>query len=218
MANGAVRNDVTDADYVARALALAPKLRERSEATNALGRVSRDIIDAMLADGLFTLLQPKRFGGSERGLVPFLDCVTTLAAGCGSAGWVFSVISIHSFHLGLFGLEAQEEVWGRDPTALLASSYMPGGKTRAVPGGYRLSRHWKFSSGCDNGTWFILGGLVDGGDSKPPVVLLPPAQGGCDDRSRQLEGDGARRHRLEGRVGRGCFRARASPAPDAGSL
>jgi alkylation response protein AidB-like acyl-CoA dehydrogenase len=78
----------------------------------------------------------------------------------------------------LFGLEAQEEVWGRDPNALLASSYMPGGKTRTVPGGHRLSGHWKFSSGCDNGEWFILGGLVDGGDGKaavPYYFLLPKA-------------------------------------------
>lgn len=176
MATGAVANEIADADYVARALALVPKLRERSEAINALGHVPREIIEEILEGGLFTLLQPKRFGGTERGLVPFLDCAIALASGCGSAGWVYSVVSIHSFHLGLFGLEAQEEVWGKDPNALLASSYMPGGKTRAVPGGYRISGHWKFSSGCDNGAWFILGGLVDGGDGKPPIqhyFLLP---------------------------------------------
>jgi 3-hydroxy-9,10-secoandrosta-1,3,5(10)-triene-9,17-dione monooxygenase len=175
MATGA-RNEIADADFVARALALAPKLRERSEATNALGRVPRELIEEMLAAGLFTLLQPKRFGGTERGLVPFLDCAIALAAGCGSAGWVFSVISIHQFHLALFGIEAQDEVWGNNPRALLASSYMPGGKTRAVSGGYRLSGQWKFSSGCDVGEWFILGGLVDGGDGKPPLphyFLLP---------------------------------------------
>ena len=171
-----VRNEIADSEYVARALAFAPKLRERSEATNALGRVPRETIEKMLGEGLFTLMQPKRFGGTERGLVPFLDCATALAAGCGSAGWVFSVVSIHQFHLGLFGLEAQEDVWSKDPNALLASSYMPGGKTRAAPGGYRLSGHWKFSSGCDIGDWFILGGLVDGGEGKPPLqhyFLLP---------------------------------------------
>jgi 3-hydroxy-9,10-secoandrosta-1,3,5(10)-triene-9,17-dione monooxygenase len=178
MTTGFAQDEIADADYVARALALAPKLRERSEATNALGRVSRDIIDEILAGDLFTLLQPKRFGGSERGLVPFLDCAIALAAGCGSAGWVFSVISIHSFHLGLFGIEAQEDVWGKNPKALLASSYMPGGNTRAAPGGYRLSGHWKFSSGCDNGDWFLLGGLIDSGEGKaalPHYFLLPKA-------------------------------------------
>lgn len=176
MAAGTVGNEVSDAEYVARAQALAPKLRERSETTNALGRVPRETIEEMLGEGLFGLLQPKRFGGTERGLVPFLDCAITLASGCGSAGWVFSVVSIHQFHLGLFGLEAQEEVWGKNPNALLASSYMPGGKTRTAPGGYRLSGDWKFSSGCDNGDWFVLGGVVDGGDGKPPAqhyFLLP---------------------------------------------
>ncbi|MGH7090770.1 MAG: acyl-CoA dehydrogenase family protein [Stellaceae bacterium] len=131
MATGAVRNEVADSEYVTRAQAVAPKLRDRSEAINALGRVPRETIDEILAAGLFTLLQPKRFGGTERGLVPFLDCVTTLASGCGSVGWVFSVISIHQFHLALFELDAQDEVWGSDPKALLASSYMPGGKACA---------------------------------------------------------------------------------------
>jgi alkylation response protein AidB-like acyl-CoA dehydrogenase len=173
---GAVRNEVGDAEYVARAQALAPKLRERSEATNALGRVPRETIDEMLADGLFTLLQPKRFGGTERGLVPFLDCATALASGCGSAGWVFSVVSIHQFHLGLYGLEAQDDVWGQNSNALLASSYMPGGKARVVSGGYRISGQWKFSSGCDSADWFILGGTVEPDDGKAPVsyfFLLP---------------------------------------------
>jgi alkylation response protein AidB-like acyl-CoA dehydrogenase len=55
---------------VARTSALAPMLRERSEATNALGRVSREIIEEMRAGGLFTLPQPKRFGGSARGRPP----------------------------------------------------------------------------------------------------------------------------------------------------
>ena len=114
MATRAVGNEISDADYVARAEALVPRLRERSEATNTLGRVPRETIEEMLGAGLFTLLQPKRFGGTERGLVPFLDCATTLASGCGSAGWVFSVMSFHQFHLALFGLEAQEEDWGEE--------------------------------------------------------------------------------------------------------
>jgi len=171
MATVTLAGQVSDSEFVARAQALAPRLRERSEATNAAGRVGRDTIGEMLDAGLFTLLQPKRFGGTERGLVPFLDCVTALAAGCGSAGWVFSVISIHSFHLGLFGLDAQQEVWGKDNTALLGSSYMPGGKATPASGGYRISGYWKFSSGSDNADWFILGGLVPGEEGKPPVPL-----------------------------------------------
>jgi alkylation response protein AidB-like acyl-CoA dehydrogenase len=55
---------------------------------------------------------------------------------------------------------------------------MPGGKATPAPGGYRLTGKWKFSSGCDNGAWFIVGGLVDGGEGKPPVpwYFLVPAK------------------------------------------
>ncbi len=168
-----------EADYVARARALAPTLRARSEATNAARRVPAETIAEVKEAGLFTLLQPKRYGGSEMGLVPFLDCVTALASGCGSAGWVFSVVSIHQFHLGLFPREAQDDVWGPDGRALLGSSYAPGGRTRPAAGGYRLSGKWKFSSGCHNVDWFILGGLVEADEGKPPVpwyFLVPKAE------------------------------------------
>ncbi len=163
-------------DYIARAKALAPALRARSEATNAARRVPAETIAELKDAGLFTLLQPKRYGGSEMGLVPFLDCVTALAAGCGSAGWVFSVVSIHQFHLGLFPRAAQDDVWGADPRALLGSSYMPGGRATPAPGGYRLTGKWKFSSGCHNADWFIVGGLVEGAEGKPlaPWYFLLP--------------------------------------------
>lgn len=169
--------DVTNEEYVSRAQALAPKLRERSPATNAARRISMETIEEMRDANLFSLLQPKRFGGSERGLVPYVDCVTSMAAGCASAGWVFSVLSIHVFQLGLYPEQAQIDVWGANPRALIASSYMPGGKAIPTKGGYTLSGRWKFSSGCQVAEWIILGAVIDGtGGGGPPEVrfmLLP---------------------------------------------
>ena len=161
-------NFVSNEDYVARARALAPVLRERAAMTNEMRRVPDETIADFKESGLFGLLKPERFGGADRGLEPYLDSVIELAQGCGSAGWVFSVLSIHVFHVGLFPLAAQEDVWGDNPDAIIASSYMPGAKAARENGGFRITGRWKFSSGCDAADWFILGASHGMRATEPP--------------------------------------------------
>jgi 3-hydroxy-9,10-secoandrosta-1,3,5(10)-triene-9,17-dione monooxygenase len=53
-----------------------------------------------------------------------------------------------------------------------------------VPGGYRLSGRWSFSSGCDHATWVLLGGIVrdtDGNQVDFCTFLLPIADYTIDD-------------------------------------
>ena len=45
-----------------------------------------------------------------------------VASGCGSTGWVFSVGAQHQWMVGLYHPDAQDEIWGDDPTAIAASS------------------------------------------------------------------------------------------------
>jgi 3-hydroxy-9,10-secoandrosta-1,3,5(10)-triene-9,17-dione monooxygenase len=83
------------------------------------------------------------------------------------------VLGVHPWQLALFDERAQEEVWGQDPDTLVSSSYAPAGRLRTVDGGYELTGHWSFSSGCGHASWVLLGGLVDGtGDF---ITLLVPA-------------------------------------------
>lgn len=156
----------TGQEMVARAHALGPKLRERAPEGEKLRRIP----DATIADlheaGLFKMMQPARFGGYE--LHPRYMSEVQIALGqyCTSTAWVFGVLSVHSWQLGLFELQAQEDCWGEDNTVLISSSYAPVGKVTPTEGGYQLSGRWFFSSGSDHCDWVFLGSFVPADEAK----------------------------------------------------
>ena len=55
---------------------------------------------------------------------------------------------------------------------------MPAGKATAVDGGFRLSGHWRYASGCEHCDWALLGGMVaaDGGARPMGAFFLVPRQ------------------------------------------
>ena len=162
---------------IARARAMIPELRERTaqaaEGRCIPGRTIQDMQDA----GFFRVLQPKRHGGLELEPQVFFDLQITLAEGCMSTAWVYGVLGVHPFQLALFDTRAQEDVWGKNASTLVSSSYQPVGKVERVEGGFVLSGRWGFSSGCDHCDWVLLGALIpalEPGD--PPEMrtfLLP---------------------------------------------
>jgi 3-hydroxy-9,10-secoandrosta-1,3,5(10)-triene-9,17-dione monooxygenase len=109
-------------------------------------------------------LQPARWGGGEVSLLEFLDATLEISRVSPSAGWVAGVIGVHPWQLALFSEEAQQEMWGEDPTAMHSSSYNPTGKAEKVPGGYKLSGRWSFSSGCDHCRGVNLGAIAGARD------------------------------------------------------
>ncbi|CAB3785946.1 Flavin-dependent monooxygenase, oxygenase subunit HsaA [Paraburkholderia caffeinitolerans] len=165
------------AELIARAHALAPVLAERGDAAEAAGRIPAQTIADMQAAGFFKVLQPKRYGGYELDPQTFFEIQMALARGCMSTAWVYGVVGVHNWQLALFDERAQQDVWGKDPATLIASTYMPVGKVTPVEGGFRLSGHWKFSSGSELCEWVFLGALVPPARAgEPPeyrTFLLP---------------------------------------------
>ncbi|MEE3624949.1 acyl-CoA dehydrogenase family protein [Nitrospirillum sp. BR 11752] len=138
-------------------------------------RAPAALIDAIRQAGLFRLLQPRRYGGAECHPATFFAVQAALSAGDMSIGWLQGVMGMVAFHLALLPVEAQDDVWRDDPLALLASSYMPAGKATRVPGGFRLSGRWGFSSGADHADWFMLGAMAAlEGDTPEHVIFLVP--------------------------------------------
>ncbi len=57
----------------------------------------------------------------------------------------------------MFPPAAQEAVWGKDPEALIATSFASSnGTARPVEGGYVIEGQWQFSSGIDAADWVML--------------------------------------------------------------
>ncbi|MFD1561141.1 acyl-CoA dehydrogenase family protein [Paraburkholderia silviterrae] len=165
------------ARLIARAEELAPVLGARAGQANAIGRIPADTLADLQAAGFFKVLQPKRYGGYELDPQIFFDIQIALARGCMSTAWVYGVVGVHNWQLALFDERAQQEVWGANPATLIASTYMPVGRVTVVEGGFRLSGHWKFSSGSELCEWVFLGALVPpasaGGAPEYRTFLLP---------------------------------------------
>lgn len=173
------------ADLVARAQALVPVLRERAPRTEELRRIPDDTIRDLHASGLFRMLQPKRVGGSELPYEAIVELTTIIGRGCGSTAWVLANLANHHWMLALWPRDAQNEIWGKSADALVGSALMfPAGHAERDGHGFRLSGHWKFSSGIDACDWCMLGGITSSAEGELPqyhVFLVPRADYGIID-------------------------------------
>lgn len=153
------------ADMVGRARALIPELRQRAPRTEALRRLPPETERALHEAGLFRILQPRRVGGAELDYVALVDCADALGQADASVAWNFANLASHHWMLGMFDPRAQENVWGKDVNALIASSFIfPAGRARKTKGGYTLNGHWPFSSGVESSEWNMLAGVVETDD------------------------------------------------------
>ncbi len=168
---------MTPEEYLGRARALLPALRERTACAEQLRRLPDETFADFQEAGLFRALQPKRYGGYELDPGVFYQAVMEVAAVCGSSAWILGVIGVHNWHLAILPPQAQEDVWGEDTGVQLSTSLAPTGTVQRVDGGFRLSGRWSFSSGCDFCQWAVLGGIVPPVEQgQPPdarVFLLP---------------------------------------------
>lgn len=155
---------------------IIPELKEAAGEISQSRTLPKNIFEKMRAAGFFKILQPKQFGGYELSPSVLYDVQIALAEGDMSAGWICGVMGVSPFHLALFDIRAQQDVWRTDPAAVMASAYTPTG--RAVKDGdeYRLSGRWGFASGCDHCDWAFFGALVEETEGAPPeahIFLLP---------------------------------------------
>jgi 3-hydroxy-9,10-secoandrosta-1,3,5(10)-triene-9,17-dione monooxygenase len=105
----------------------------------------------------------------------FSRIVEELTYGCASSAWVYAVLAEHQWIIAQYPEAAQIDVWGEDPLAVASSSLAPREAARRVPGGWRLSGHYPFSSGCDYAQWAIIGTFLgEKGDPRTVAYLLVP--------------------------------------------
>ena len=166
---------VTRSELIDRARQLVPTLRSRAVETEKLRRIPDETIADFETSGLLQAGNPARYGG-----YPGIDyddvfeIIMELGRGCGSSAWCYAVWTVHNWMLGFFPEQAQEEYFSTGPLTLCSSSYDPTkGRAQRVSGGYRISGHWDFSSGCDAASWVMLGATMEDG---PLMLLLPKSE------------------------------------------
>jgi resorcinol 4-hydroxylase (FADH2) len=162
-------------ELLSRARDIAQLVRARAKQTELDRRVSDDVVDRMRKADLFRILQPQSYGGFEYGFDVFAQIVAIVAGGCGSSGWVYGLLASHQWLTACFSASAQDEFW-QDRGTVAAGTYAPAGQGVAASGGYKLSGRWGFCSGCDNGQWLYLGGMMHEPAGPRAGFFLVPAK------------------------------------------
>ena len=158
---------------------LAPFLREHAEAADQERRLARPVVRALADAGFFRLATPESLGGLELDFPAAVRVIEALSRVDSAVGWNVAVTC------GLVPVAARlpdagaEEIFGRDPNAVVAGSSYPPGEARRVDGGFRLTGRWSFASGCHNAQWvFQIAVVTDGEhetgatDEAPEVIGL----------------------------------------------
>jgi len=164
---GAARGfaDVTYDEAMGRARALVPVLRERADRAEAAREMSKETLDDLHRTGLLRFHQPRRWGGMELEFVSLFDVPAEIGRGCASTAWNVANLGVHHWMLALYDERAQDEVWGDNPDALIASGIAyPQGRGRRVDGGFVITGFWNFSSGVDAADWNMLAVTVRDGE------------------------------------------------------
>lgn len=163
-------------DLLARAEALAPRIRADAGAIEQQRELPVALANALCDGGLFAALLPRSLGGGELDLPTYLRVVEVISAADASAGWCVNQAAVFATFCRHLPHDVARTVWS-GPRSIVANGPPPGGTAVVVEGGYRLSGRWTFSSGCRHAHWLgAIAAIRDPGAEKPHdvrILLLP---------------------------------------------
>lgn len=158
---------------------LLPAIAAAADTVDRDAAVAPDTVASLRDAGVFALLQPDGFGGRQTDPDSYLAVVTEISSACTSTGWLAALLGVNAWHLALFDIAAQQDVWGDDRGALICSAYAPTGRLERAGDGFRLSGRWSRCAGAQHASWLIAGALVVGADGAAEdftVALVPREQ------------------------------------------
>jgi alkylation response protein AidB-like acyl-CoA dehydrogenase len=143
-------------EAVERARALRDRLRERLGQGEQQRRLPDQNVADILESGLYGVMKPKRYGGSELGTETLIDVTIELASADPATGWVYMLWAAHMWLQALWPEKALEEMWS-NPNSLASSVVSTVGDVTQVEGGYQWTGRGLFSSGVDHCDWLTAG-------------------------------------------------------------
>lgn len=167
-----------------RVTAIIPLIREHASQTEADRRVAQPVIDALQEAGVFKITVPRRFGGFELPLRDIVDINAIVARGDGSTSWVTTLTNVCCWMTGLFGEQAQNDVWGADPNARVCGVLTPSSTAVRQEGGLLVTGSWGFASASAHAQWALLGvPIVDesGAQIDQGLALVPMSEVSIED-------------------------------------
>src|SRR4051794_14979315 len=131
--------------------AILPLVRASGDEGERERQLPPQVARAMAGAGVARMLAPKVVGGLEIDPITQLDVIHLLAVADPSAGWNAQVYSSCGQLTGHMASEVGEEIFGRNPNAIMSGTLAaPYGRAVVEPGGFRVSGRWPYGSGSKN--------------------------------------------------------------------
>ena len=162
-------------ELLERAKELAPFFSDQAEANEQAGRLSEETVAAMRDTGLFGLMVPRCYGGSEAWPVEALDVIEAVSYADASTGWVLMAAQV-STGTGAAYLHprAADEIFDSSMPIITGQGGAMG-RADVVDGGFMLTGNWRYGSGLLHGDYTHNGAIVyeNGEPRKLPGSELP---------------------------------------------
>ncbi|MBC6450898.1 acyl-CoA dehydrogenase family protein [Actinokineospora xionganensis] len=164
--------DLTPAEVIARAHAIAATLVDRQAETEQRTFYAEDTHEAFRDAGFYRILVPRRFGGYDFGIDTFMRVVQILTRACPSTGWMYCLGAAHAHVVGtLFEERVQEEAFAGGEF-IAPATVMPSGDAVRTEGGWLLTGTWSYCSGIPYASHFVGHTLVSRAEGEPPEPMM----------------------------------------------
>ncbi len=165
------------AHYLEAAKPFVERVADAADWIDAERQLPAELAADMADAGFFRLLLPSELDGAELAHPDFLRILEMFAAADASVAWCLNQNNVFSTRSTRMPVDTAREIWGEQRAVVTNGPPAGGSKSVPVPGGFRLSGHWNFSSGSDHATWIaalapVMPDNGTGSDGRPPQTRL----------------------------------------------
>ncbi|HMK68728.1 MAG TPA: acyl-CoA dehydrogenase family protein [Stellaceae bacterium] len=150
-----------------RVAALLPRIAAAADEIEAERKLPPALVTALHEARLFRMLLPRPFKGEETDPLTFVTAIEAVAKVDASTAWVLCQNNVSSMVAAFLAPEVAEDIFGRDPRAVIAWGPGSGAKAVEVEGGYRATGSFSFASGGRHATWLGALSQIVGEDGTP---------------------------------------------------
>jgi indole-3-acetate monooxygenase len=157
-------------DLVQASRALAPQIQAAADEIEARRQLPAEIVDALYAAGLFTMLLPRSLGGAELDLPTFVRAIEQLARADGSVAWCVGQANGLCNYMAYADPATARSLFGHDGRTILANGPGEGNRPGCAvecDGGYRVTGRWMFASGIGHANWLLAVCQLHASDGSP---------------------------------------------------
>jgi alkylation response protein AidB-like acyl-CoA dehydrogenase len=142
-----------DTRLIEAAREMAPLIAARGDELEQGRRLPDDLVRDLIDARFFRMWQPRPYGGDEVDPLTVLAVTEELSRADGSVGWCLRTGVVAGFLNCRLDPEGAADIYGPDPSIVIAGCLHPPGEAVANDGGYRVSGRWPFASGCTRSAW-----------------------------------------------------------------